>query len=262
MSENIKISVITPSFNQAEYIERTLNSVLFQETDFRFELIVMDGGSTDGTLEILKKYQEKIRWISEKDDGQADAINKGLKLATGEILAYLNSDDVYLPGTLQRVADLLDDNPDKEWLYGQCNIIDENDREIRKGITRYKNWSGSEFSYNRLLTENYISQPAVFFRRTALDIAGDFNPDLHYAMDYDMWLRLSQISPPIVFNDYLASFRMHGASKSTLNSGNLFREQYMVHKEYDQRRYLLFRHRVRILQISLVYWLLEVGRRR
>ena len=258
MYNNIKISVITPSFNQANFIERSIDSVLNQKTDFPFEIIIIDGGSTDGTVEILKKYSGKIRWLSEQDKGQADAINKGIRMAKGDILGWLNSDDLYFSGTLQNIAVHFDRNPDAVWLYGQCNIINGQDHEIRKWITKHKNRSGSAFSYHKLLTENYISQPAVFFRKKVIDQIGFLDPSLHYAMDYDLWLRLAELSVPIVVNEYLASFRMHRTSKSTVNSRNLFTEQYAIHKKYDQSRFLLFIHRVKILQITLVYRILEL----
>lgn len=262
MANKIKISIITPSFNQAEFLERTIKSVSDQETTCSFEHIVVDGGSTDGTLDILNAYSERIRWVSEKDKGQADAINKGIRLAKGEIIGWLNSDDLYLPGTFQKVAHYFDINPDEAWLYGQCNIIDEYDHEIRKWITRHKNRSGSKFSFHKLLTENYISQPAVFFRKYILNHTGYLDTGLHYAMDYDLWLRFSDLSAPIVVNDYLASFRMHGSSKSSVNSRNLFTEQYAIHKKYDQDRFRLFIHRFKILQITFVYGILALFARK
>ena len=124
-SKIMKISIITPSYNQAQFIERTILSVLNQ--DYKdIEYIIMDGGSTDGTVEILKKYSDHIIWKSEKDNGQSDAINKGLKMATGDIVAYLNSDDTYQPGAFKEVATFFEKNPDKKWVYGKCLIINEN----------------------------------------------------------------------------------------------------------------------------------------
>jgi glycosyltransferase involved in cell wall biosynthesis len=258
MAEKIRLSVITPSYNQVKFIERTLDSVLNQKANFPFEIIVIDGGSTDGTLDILKKYSTRISWVSEKDKGQSDAVNKGIRMARGEIIGWLNSDDLYLPGTLQKVAGCFDNNPEAAWLYGQCNIIDEYDHEIRKWITTHKNRSGSSFSFHKLLTENYISQPAVFFRKKSIDDTGNLDPELHYAMDYDLWLRLAVLTKPIVINDCLASFRMHGSSKSSVNSRNLFTEQYAIHKKFDKNRFRLFIHRVKILQISCVYSVLAL----
>jgi glycosyltransferase involved in cell wall biosynthesis len=150
----MKISIITPSYNQAEFIERTIQSI-FSQNYPDIEYIVMDGGSTDGTVKILKKYSDQIIWKSEKDNGQSDAINKGLKIATGEIVAYLNSDDTYEPGTLKKVADFFQKNPEKKWVYGKCKIINKKDQEIRKWITAYKNLLLKNYSYSKLLSENF-----------------------------------------------------------------------------------------------------------
>ena len=140
----MKISIITPSYNQAAFIERTILSVLNQNY-FDLEYIIMDGGSTDGTTEILKKYSDKIIWKSEKDSGQSDALNKGLKIATGYIVAYLNSDDTYELGTLKKIAEFFQNNLGKKWVYGKCKIINENevnfpvlfdrDRQVKQSFT-------------------------------------------------------------------------------------------------------------------------------
>ena len=155
---NIKFSIITPSFNQEEFIERTLRSVIDQQGDFSMEHLVMDGGSTDGTLEILGKYAENITAVSEPDRGMADALNKGFALATGEIIGWLNSDDLYMPGALQKVTAYFNLHPECRWLYGNCLIIDEADQETRKWITAYKNRKARKFHYEALL----IYQPQQF----------------------------------------------------------------------------------------------------
>ena len=143
----MKISVVTPSYNQDEFIERTILSVINQEWDFEIEYFVMDWWSKDWTVEILKKYEKELAWnkkitfkrVSEKDKGQSDAINKWLKLATWDILTSLNSDDTLEEWALQLVVDNLGKS-NKKWSYGKCRIIDKEDREIRKYITRYKNF--------------------------------------------------------------------------------------------------------------------------
>ena len=248
-----KISVITPSFNQANFIERTIRSILDQDVNFPLEYIVVDGGSTDGTLDILEKYKNRLNFISEQDEGQSDAVNKGITMASGEIIGWLNSDDVYLPGTLQKVADHFEVNPALQWLYGYCRTIDENDEEIRGWITCYKKNRSRRFNYKRLLTENFISQPAVFFRKDAFLKSGPLDLSQHYAMDFDLWLRLSRLSPPLVLNDYLASFRLHGSSKSTTNFRKLFTEQYQIHRKFDTGKWLLLKHRAKISIILFAY---------
>lgn len=252
----MKLSIITPSYNQAAFIERSILSILEQSVTVPVEYIVMDGGSTDGTLDILKKFEGRLKWISERDAGQSDALNKGIAMASGDIIGWLNSDDVYLPGTLQKVTDGFESNPGAQWLYGMCRMIDENDREIRSWITRFKKYRSLKFSYTRLLTENFISQPAVFFRRDAFLSAGRLFPDQHYAMDYDLWLRFGKNYPPVVVKDYLSAFRLHGSSKSTTNFRKLFTEQYEIHYKYDRRKLILLRHRVTINTILVAYRIL------
>lgn len=257
MANNYKISVITPSFNQANYIERTIKSVLSQEVNFDYEVIVMDGGSTDGTLDILEKYAGRIKWISAKDKGQSDAINKGIELSAGEIIGWLNSDDIYLPGTLQKVVNYFESHPRCQWLYGQCKIIDEDDQETRGWLTRHKERVSSNYRYERLLTENFISQPSVFIKKEALRASGPIDLSLHNAMDFDLWLRLGRQSEPGVMADYLACFRIHGKSKSTRNFIEQFHEQYAIHKKYDKKRSLLIIHKMKIYAIIAVYWIME-----
>lgn len=250
------ISVITPSYNQAGFIEETIQSVLQQSLDSGLEYIVMDGGSDDGTLDILKKYPDSLRWYSEKDRGQSDAINKGISLSSGEIIGWLNSDDLYFPGALQKVSDYFSAHPDCRWLYGKCRIIDEQGLEIRKWLTWYKNRVARKFYYPALLLENFISQPSVFFRRSAFEATGPLELELPLAMDYDLWLRMSKLGPPGILHDYLSCFRVHDQAKSTQNIRKQFVEQYNIHKGYDRRRILLFLHRLNIFLTICGYWLI------
>ena len=252
------ISVITPSYNQAGFIERTIESVRCQRMDFPVEHIVIDGGSKDGTVDILIKYSGCIRYRSEPDHGMQDALNKGFAMATGDIIGWLNADDTYLPGALQKAATYFDRHPDCLWLYGNCRIVDEHDREIRKWITAYKNSLSRKFSFNRLLTTNFISQPAVFFRRSVLETAGPIDLDLPTAMDYDLWLRLAKLGSPGYIDEDLACFRVHGQSISSRNYKSQFEEQYRIHERYDQNRLLLIKHRIKIRFIVFTYSLLEL----
>ena len=257
MPEQKLISIITPSFNQAAYIEDTINSVLSQETNFGIEYLVMDGGSTDGTLQLLDTYSGRLTRFSEQDKGQSDALNKGIARAQGEIIGWLNSDDLYLPGTLQKVADYFTTHPECNWLYGRCMIVDEENQEIRKMITWYKNLVSKKFFLPLLLIENFISQPAVFFRKTAFEKTGPLALDLPLAMDYDLWLRMAKLGPPGVLNDYLASFRVHRQAKSAIHSRKQFQEQFEIHKKHDQRKLLLFLHKLNIARAIGGYWLIE-----
>lgn len=209
----MKISVITPSFNQGRYIERTLDSILGQEGDFELESIVVDGGSTDGTLHVLQRYAARLRWVSERDEGQSDAINKGFAMATGDILAWLNSDDTYEPGALACVAQEYRREP-FAWGFGDCRIIDEEDREIREFITRYKVAQSRKYAYHRLLRRDFVSQPAAFFSAEAYRVTGEISRDLIYSMDYDYWLRLGRRWEPRYVPRTLANFRWHTRSKN------------------------------------------------
>jgi len=250
-----KISIITPSFNQAEFIERTIKSVLSQDYP-NLEYIVMDGGSTDGTVEILKKYSQKIIWRSEKDKGQGDAINKGLKLARGEILGYLNSDDVLAPGALKAVADFLVKNPKKMWVFGKCRIIDEKDKEMRKSITAYKNFWLERYHYSTLLVLNYISQPAVFWRREAYEKIGEFDTNEYWELDYDYWLRLGKRYQPGLINQYLANFRVHQKAKTAIDLKHFLGEA-RVARKYTKNPLLIGLHYLNFLSIVVGYFLLS-----
>ncbi len=257
-----KISVVTPSLNQGGFIERTIQSVQNQIVDAEVEHIVIDGGSTDETLDILKGYGSKIRFTSGPDRGMSDALNTGFALCTGEIVGWLNSDDLFLPGTLQKVADYFSGHPDCLWLYGNCNMVEENDREVRKWITAYKVRKSARFSYRRLLVENFISQPSVFFRKSIFEKTGMLDINLKTAMDYDLWLRFSTLGKPGVIPDFLASFRVHQRSISARNIRKQFEEQYAIHQRYDQNKFRLFRHRTMIFLIVGVYTALHFFRRK
>ncbi len=221
----MKISVITPNFNGARFLEESIRSVQSQSCPgLEVEHIVIDGGSTDDSLEILHRYRDGIaHLVSEKDGGAAAALNKGFRLARGEIVAWLNSDDRYLPGALARVAALMQDNPGKALCFGHCPIIDEAGLEIRKGITRFKEAFFPLSCRFTIQSINYISQPAMFFRRSALEKAGPLREDLRCAWDYDFTLRLWRQGGAVhVSGGPLAEFRWHPGSLS----GQGFRLQF------------------------------------
>ena len=209
-----KISLITPALNQGQFIERTIQSVLSQNYP-NLEYIIMDGGSSDNTLDLLERYSNQLKWVSENDNGQTQAINKGLAIASGEVLAYLNADDLLLPGALLRVAQVFMEYPEAMWVTGQCRIVDEKNNEIRRLITNYKNMLLHIRSFALLLMTNYISQPATFWRREALVLVGGLDENLRYVMDYEYWLRMYSKYPPAFIPEYLAAFRIHQSSKTT-----------------------------------------------
>jgi glycosyltransferase involved in cell wall biosynthesis len=216
----------------------------------------MDGGSTDQTLEILRKYETGLRFISEKDRGQSDAINKGLQLVTGDVISYLNSDDVLEPGALIRVGEFFASHPDAFWLAGRCRMIDPQGREIRKTITLYKNFWLYTRSYQVLRVLDFISQPATFWRRQVIDRIGKFDESLHYAMDYDYSLRVGEYYKLWTVPETLASFRVHPASKSTLSVGVHFDEEFQVLKRHTTSPAYLHLHAIHNQLITNIYKLL------
>lgn len=201
------ISIITPSFDQKPFIEETIRSVLLQDYP-NLEYIVMDGGSTDGSAEIIRAYAPWLDfWVSEPDHGQADAINRGLSRATGEIVAWLNSDDTYATGTLASVAHAVLDDPTAALVFGNCNIVDEETRVlevIRPG----------QADLARVLLANPIPQPAAFFRRQVLDRVGCLDVNFRYALDHEFWVRITREFHIKYIPQTLANFRMHRGSKS------------------------------------------------
>jgi len=210
-----RITIITPSYNQAAYLEQTIASVLDQGYP-NLEYIIIDGGSTDGSVEIIRKFEDRIAyWVSEKDRGQAHAINKGIQRATGDIIAYLNSDDYYLDGTLARVADWFSRHPNVDLLHGRCRVVDQDGMKVgeRTGsITRYDEildlW---DVWWN---TRNFV-QPEVFWTKRIGDKIGPFREDLFWVMDYDYWLRILGAGGRVGFIDAeLAAFRLQPNQKS------------------------------------------------
>jgi glycosyltransferase involved in cell wall biosynthesis len=168
----LRISLITPSFNQGRFIGRTIESVLGQRGDFQLDYRVIDGGSTDQTRSILAGYGPHLSWVSEPDQGQVDAINKGLRAARGEVVGWLNSDDLLLEGALARVARAFREHPGAEWVHGRCLVVDEQDRPMRDFVGRYKDFRARRHSFENLLTENYINQMTAFWRRSVHDQVG------------------------------------------------------------------------------------------
>lgn len=250
----MKISVITPSLNQGKYIERTIQSVLNQEGNFELEYIVIDGGSTDNTLDTIKKYQDSLTWFSEKDRGQSDAINKGFNMASGDLLAWLNSDDTYEENALSEVAETYREYRFK-WCFGDCRNINEDDQEIRRLITRYKIIESKRYSYKRLLSKDFISQPAVFFTRDVYQKIGHLNISCQYSMDYDYWLRIGKKYDPHYINKFLANFRWHAGSKNSKTFKKAAYETYLTAKRHATPRdkYPIFRHYLHYKTLSIVY---------
>jgi glycosyltransferase involved in cell wall biosynthesis len=225
VAELPSISVVTACLNSAATIEEALESVRSQGYP-RVEHVVVDGGSTDGTVEILAR-SEGVRYVSEPDDGRVDAVNKGIAMATGEVIAWLNADDRYHPGTLRAVGQAFAADRSATWVTGYCDIIDHRGVEIRRAVTAYKNWLLRRWSYPLYLTQNFVSDPATFVRRGVLDEVGPLDPRYPVAHDYDLWLRVGRSHRPVVLPRTLSSFRMTDGTLSMQG----FERQFEEHAE-------------------------------
>lgn len=225
------VSIITPSYNQAGFLEKTIRSVLEQNYQ-NLEYIIVDGGSTDGSIEIIKAYEDRLAWwVSEPDRGQTDAINKGFSKANGDILAWLNSDDTYLPGAVSEAAQYLESNPEAGLVYGDANLIDEQGKVIGKFPAR-------QTDYNRLMRGYvHIPQQASFFRAHLWRKVGPLDPTFYFAMDYDLWVRLSQLAPVRYYPRLWANFRLHTGAKSIEADDRCWPEMVRVHRREGGSRF-------------------------
>lgn len=215
------ISVVVNSFNQAEFLEQTLRSVLDQDYP-RVELLVVDGGSTDGSLEIIQRYANQIRWwVSEKDSGQAQGINKGLQRATGEITAWLNSDDFYYPGTLRKAAEAFALHPEAGLIYGDVMAVDSNGKPFHRMKT-------GDVQVDELMTFHILNQPGVFMRRSILKSAGYLDPSYHYLLDHQLWLRIAIRSGMVHVPEVWAAGRFHPAAKNVAQAANFGAEAFRI----------------------------------
>lgn len=258
MSAPPRISIVTPSLNQGAYLERTIRSVLDQAGPFELEYLVQDGGSTDGTPDLLRRYEGRLRYRVERDAGQADAVNRGLRTATGDVVGWLNSDDLLYPGALARVTAAFAAHPEALWVHGRCEIVDEGDRPIRRWLSAYKDARCRRYSRRSLLVENYVSQMTVFWRREALERVGLLDESLGYTFDYDYWLRLSALGDPVYIRERIAAFRWYRASKSGSSFVRQFEEDLEVFRRHAPRdRVLLARKRLRTAQIVGAYRVLR-----
>jgi glycosyltransferase involved in cell wall biosynthesis len=221
MKKNPLVSIITPSFNQALYLEDTLRSVLEQDYP-NIEYLVVDGGSTDGSQEIIQKYENRINWwVSEKDNGQAEAINKGFRRAQGEIVAWLNSDDMYAQGAIRKAVDALEQNEELGMVFSNVFSIDAHNEVFN--IMRYGDWGLAE-----LMAFNIIGQPGVFMRRAALEKAGLMDLRYQYLLDHQLWLRIAEIAPVQYMDETLAAARFHAAAKNVAMAAEFGREAFEI----------------------------------
>jgi glycosyltransferase involved in cell wall biosynthesis len=220
------ITIVTPSFQQVRYLERTIQSVLGQDYP-NLEYLVMDGGSTDGSVEILKRYEGRCVWTSEKDAGQSDAVNKGLARAKGEIVGWLNSDDTLAPGALLRIGGYYRDHPDAEFLYGHVNLIDADDRILTRLFAVPTN-SDELIRFNR----NLFSQPGTTWRRRLQERIGTLDPSLHMTMDCDFYIRAAKATRLHFIPHHLANLRIHGESKTSTRDAVFKKEHQILDERY------------------------------
>ena len=225
-----RLSIITPSFQQGEFIEEAIQSVLMQDND-SLEYWIIDGGSTDNTLSLIEKYQSVLQWISEPDKGQSAAINKGFKVARGDLLGWLNADDIYLPGVVSEVIQEFQKDPNLMLLYGDAY-------HINNAGDRIGNYPSDEFDLDQLAFRCFICQPTCFFRRELIEEAGYLNEQLRYALDLDLWIRCGQLQkkrPHWKFK-YISRLwaysRMHKANKTLSKRKESFEEVGRVVKQH------------------------------
>lgn len=203
------VSIITPSFNQGRFLAATIDSVLAQDYG-HIEFLVVDGGSTDGSLSVLERYGDRVRWISEPDEGQADAVDKGIRQTQGEIVAWLNSDDRYVPGAITTAVNALARHPEAPGIYGDAEFIDAVGNRLGPCI------QVEPFDLARLINvTDFVVQPAAFFRRTAYEAVGGLDRSLHYCLDYDLWIRMGLSAPLEYIPRPLAQVRIHSATKTS-----------------------------------------------
>jgi len=247
-----KISIITPSYNQGHLIKETIDSVLGQNYP-NLEYIVMDGGSTDDTVKVLKQYNGKLDYVSKKDKGQTDAINQGIKKSTGDIIMYLNSDDVMLPNTLNTVGEYFNNNPKAMWLTGDYFIIDEQGKKIQSFVANYKKVLRNFPFFDVLSIANFIIQPSTFWRKELTKEIGTFDESLHLCMDYDYWMRTIQKYPLHVLPNHFSLFRIHGTSKGGTQYEKQFNEEHQVLTRYNHNPLIRFIHKIHATLIVLIY---------
>lgn len=223
------LTVVTPCLNAVATLPETLDSVRAQGLGAAVEHVVVDGGSSDGTVVLLRGPAD-VRWISEPDRGLSDALNKGIAMAQGEYVGWLNADDFYLPGALRPALDAMAQGP--TWVSAPCVIVDGDGREIRRAVTRYKRFFLRHYGHRSLLVQNYLAAPSTFVRRDAILEAGGFDERFKYSMDYDLWLRLAERADPVVLDEPVTAFRMAGQSLSMTGFERQFEEHAQNAREH------------------------------
>jgi glycosyltransferase involved in cell wall biosynthesis len=250
------VSIVTPSYNQGKYLEATILSVLEQDyPDIQY--FIMDGGSTDESIEVIHKYERRLAgWVSEKDKGQTDAINKGFNHADGEILAWLNSDDTYQPGAISEAVGILNSNPDVGMVYGDANFINETGKVIGRFPAAQTDIKKLRRGYV------HIPQQASFWRADLWKTVGPLDPSFYFAMDYDLWVRLACITRLLYIpNRVWANFRLHATGKSYLSDSRCWPEMLKVHYRDGGTWFSIIQAKYMIRKMVTPLWRMRIQQR-
>ncbi len=216
-----RVSIVTPSYNQADFLEKTIQSVLSQDYP-DLEYFIVDGGSTDGSQAVIERYSSRLAWwVSEKDRGQADAVNKGFARASGEIIGWLNSDDCYQPGAIQAAAGAFAEHPECGLVFSDAISIDGSGEPFN--VMRFGDWGLDE-----LMQFKIICQPGVFMRRSVLEQAGYLDLSYQYLLDHQLWLRIAQAAPIRHVPRCWASARFHAGAKNVAHAADFGREAHRI----------------------------------
>jgi glycosyltransferase involved in cell wall biosynthesis len=245
------VSIVTPSYNQGKYLETTMRSVLAQDYA-RIEYILIDGGSTDSSLDIIRTYEDQLAyWVSEPDQGQTAALNKGFEQAQGEVFAWLNADDTYLPHAVSEAVAFLQAHPEVGMVYGDANFIDAEGRVIGK-------FNAQQTSYQRLRRGGvYIPQQAAFWRASLWHRVGPLDPSYYFAMDYDLWVRLAQVTQLRYLPGHVwANFRLHDDAKTIAADERCWPEMLRIHRRDGGGwfSWIFLRYYVRRLLAPVINW--------
>jgi len=229
-----RITVVTPSYNQAQFLEQTILSVIGQQYP-NLEYIILDGGSKDGSVEIIKKYEQHLKyWESAPDGGQAAAINKGFDMATGEILGWLNSDDMYMPGALHTVAKLLDKTSTNRVIFGNCLHFEEENTRKTRGSDVVE-----DHQYIELRLADYIIQPSSFWTKKTFEDIGPLDTSLNYVFDWDWYIRAQQKGTDFLpVTPFLSMYRKHNAHKTGTGGEGRFNEVVQIYNRYNSEQEL------------------------
>ncbi len=236
MSNLPRVTIITPSYNQADFLEETIQSVLSQEYP-DLEYMIVDGGSKDGSVDIIRRYADRLAWwVSEKDRGQADAVNKGFARATGEIVGWVNSDDYFLPGAIHAAVAEMQAHPECGMVFGDVLSINKEGTPIN--IMRYGDWGLDD-----LMQFYMIGQPSVFMRRSVLEQAGYLDLEFDLLLDHHLWLKMAQIAPMRYTGQRWSAARYHAAAKNLSQTPKYGQDAYRLVEWISQQPGLAERYR-------------------